>query len=126
MVGRLAEAAKASATRKAMFSPACSARMPRPIATAPMTTAVIRATRTSPLGGTFPFLITDAYTSCANEADAVIVRPATTARIVANATPAMMPRNTVPPSSKASSGAAALTAPGAPRIRSGPTRAPAP
>jgi hypothetical protein len=36
--------------------------------------------------------------SCANDADAVIVRPATTARIVAKATAAMMPSRTVPPS----------------------------
>ncbi len=38
-----------------------------------------------------PRLITLAYTSWANDADAVIVRPATTARIVANATAEMMP-----------------------------------
>jgi hypothetical protein len=37
--------------------------------------------------------------SWANDADAVIVRPATTARIVAKATAAMMPSSSVPPSS---------------------------
>ena len=64
--------------------------------------------------------------SCAKDADAVIVSPATTARMVAKATPEMIPSSAVPPSSKASSGAAALTAPGAPRISSLPTSAPAP
>jgi hypothetical protein len=45
--------------------------------------------------------------SWANDADAVMVRPATTARIVANATAEDAQQDT-PPSSKASSGAASL------------------
>ena len=40
--------------------------------------------------------------SCATAPDAEITRPATTARIVANATPAMIARNSSPPSSSAS------------------------
>ena len=64
-----------------------------------MTSAVRRATRTSESGEVSPCLITLAYTSCANDADAVIVRPATTARIVANATAEMSPSSTSPPSS---------------------------
>ncbi len=64
--------------------------------------------------------------SCANDAAAVIVRPATTARIVANATAAMMPSRISPPSANASNGAAEFTPPGAARIVSAPTSAPAP
>jgi hypothetical protein len=62
IVGRFADAAtaKASATRNAMFRPACRARMPSPMEIAPMTTAVIRATCTSPFPDTWPFLITEA------------------------------------------------------------------
>ena len=45
-----------------------------------------------------PRLMTLAYTSWANDADAVIVRPATTARIVANATAEMIPSMISPPS----------------------------
>ena len=56
----------------------------------------------------------------------MIVRPATTARIVANATAEIRPSSTGPPSSSASSGAAELTPPGAFLIASGPTSAPAP
>ena len=54
--------------------------------------------------------------SCANDVAAVIVRPATTARIVANATAEMKPSSTGPPSCSASSGAAEFTPPGAARI----------
>ena len=64
--------------------------------------------------------------SCANDAAAVMVSPATTARIVANATAEMTPSRTTPPSSKASSGAAEFALPGAARMRSGPTSAAAP
>jgi hypothetical protein len=42
----------------------------------------------------------------------VIVSPATTARIVANATAEMRPSSTVPPSCEASSGAAEFSRPG--------------
>jgi hypothetical protein len=67
-----------------------------------------------------------AYTSCANDADAVSVSPATTARIVANATAATTPSSTVPPISNASSGAAEFSLPVEDRIRSEPTSADAP
>ena len=46
----------------------------------------------------FPRRSTFAYTSCANDADAVIVSPATTARIVANATAEIRPSSSSPPS----------------------------
>ena len=64
--------------------------------------------------------------SWANDADAVMVRPATTARMVANATAEMTPSRITPPSSKASSGAAEFCPPAAARMRSGPTMAAAP
>ena len=64
--------------------------------------------------------------SCANEVAAVIVRPATTARMVANAIAEMMPSRIGPPSCNASSGAAEFTPPGAARIVSAPTSAAAP
>ncbi len=64
--------------------------------------------------------------SWAKLAAAVIVRPATTARMVANATAAMKPSSRVPPISKASSGAAEFTPPGAARMVSRPTKAAAP
>ena len=64
--------------------------------------------------------------SWAKLALAVIVRPATTARIVANATAEMMPSRISPPSSKASSGAAELALPGAAAMALGPTSAAAP
>jgi hypothetical protein len=97
-VGRLAEAAtaNASATRNATFW--LRARIPAATATTPTRTAVRRATRTSASGFAVPRLITLAYTSWANEADAVIVRPATTARIVANAIAEMIPSSSSPPS----------------------------
>ena len=58
IVGRFADAAtaKASATRKATFCPL--ARMPPPMARAPITSAVIRATLTSESGDALPFLTT--------------------------------------------------------------------
>ena len=50
-----------------------------------------------------------------------MVRPATTARMVANATAATMPSSSVPPSLKASSGTAESALPGADRIWFAPT-----
>ena len=46
--------------------------------------------------------------SCESAAAPASVNPATTARIVANATAAMKPRNAWPPTASASSGAAML------------------
>src|SRR5690606_34978364 len=98
IVGRFADAAtaNASATRNATFW--LRARMPAAIAMRPMTIAVRRATRTSASGDATPRLRTLAYTSWANDADAVIVSPATTARIVANAIAEMTPSMNSPPS----------------------------
>src|SRR6476661_4785729 len=90
ITGRFAEAAmaKAMATRNATFSD--WAGMARAMETAPMTTAEIRPTRTSCLSVvTLPRRVTLAYRSCASEEDEARVSPATTARIVANATAAM-------------------------------------
>ena len=58
IVGRLAAAAtaNASATRKATFWPL--ARMPRPMASTPSTTAVIRETLTCSASVTLPFFST--------------------------------------------------------------------
>ena len=64
--------------------------------------------------------------SCAKEADAVMVSPATTARIVAKATAEITANRMTPPSSKANSGAAEFCPPAAARMRSGPTSAAAP
>ena len=61
--------------------------------------AARRATFTSWPSGGLPRWITLAYTSWANDADAVMVSPATTARIVANATAEITPSRIVPPSS---------------------------
>ena len=55
-----------------------------------------------------------------------MVNPATTARIVANATAEITPSRITPPNSYANSGAAEFCAPGAFRMRSGPTSAAAP
>ena len=72
--------------------------------------------------------------SCANELDDARVSPATTARIVANATAAMTASSTVPPVSpkkswpiaSASCGAAVLPAGFCALMASGPTSAAAP
>src|SRR5699024_1447503 len=100
MVGRLAEAAtaKASATRKATFCP--WAPMPPTIAKTPMTTTVRRATFISFAGVLLPLAMTEEYTSWAKDAAAVMVSPATTARIVAKATAEIRPSSSGPPSSK--------------------------
>jgi len=79
-----------------MFCPL--ARMPPMIATTPTTSAVRRATRTSESGAVLPLFSTLAYTSCAKEADAVMVRPATTARMVAKAMAETRPSSISPPS----------------------------
>ena len=75
----------------------------------------MRATQISSCSESRPLRMTFDHTSCATAPEAEITSPATTARIVANATAAMIARNrsppTVPappPSSSASSGAARL------------------
>jgi hypothetical protein len=86
-----------------------------PMATAPIETAAIFATQTSSFSESSPLRTMFDQTSCATAPDAEITSPATTARIVAKATAAMIARNrsppTVPappPTSSASSGAARL------------------
>src|ERR1044072_5461714 len=125
-VDRFADAANAnaSATRNATFCPL--AMMPPMIDSAPTTTAVSRATLTSEAASAPPFLMMLAYTSWAKEALAVMVRPATTARIVANATAATTPSRSGAPVSKASSGAAEFSLPVEFEITSAPTSADAP
>src|SRR5262245_25956056 len=99
MAGRLPDAAtaKARATRNATLR--SRARMPRPMAMAPMTSAEPRATTTSWRSDAWPWRRPLAYRSCATLDDDASVRPATTARIVANATAAMTARKMTPPSS---------------------------
>src|SRR5258705_693978 len=83
IAGRFADAAiaNASATRNATLR--LRAKMPRTIATAPMTNAEYRATTTSCRSVVCPRLMTLAYRSCASDDEEARVRPATTARIVA-------------------------------------------
>ena len=68
------------------------------IATVPMPKAAIRTTRNSSFSLAFPFLNTLAYKSCATDEAEVRVSPATTARIVANATAEINASSTEPPS----------------------------
>ena len=123
MVGRFADAAMANAreTRNATFWDI--ARMPRTIETMPRITTVMRETRTCSSSVASPSRITEAYTSCAMDAEAVMARPETTASTVAKATAEISAMKKEPPSSNASSGAAEFAPPGAARMRSGPTRA---
>ncbi len=85
------------------------------IAIAPIANAAIFATQTSSFSESVPRRTMFDHTSCATAPEAEITRPATTARIVANATAAMIARNrsppkvpAPPPTSSASSGAARL------------------
>src|SRR6478735_3454878 len=97
ITGRFADAAMANAiaTRNATFSDC--AGMDSAMDTAPMHTAAIRPTRTSCLSVvTLPRRITLVYRSCASDDDDARVSPATTARIVANATAAMTASITAP------------------------------
>src|SRR5574343_710491 len=84
--GKLAEAAMAKAreTMKAMFC--FSKAIPRTTAITPRTKGVIRETRSSAAESALPFLNTVAYRSCDTAEAPDRVRPATTARMVANAT----------------------------------------
>ena len=85
-----------------------------------------RATLTSSSAEALPSFSTELYTSWAKEADAVMVRPATTARMVAKATPEITPMNTGPPSASASNGAAEFWRPGASLMTCWPTISAAP
>jgi hypothetical protein len=78
------------------------------IAIAPIDSAAIFATQTSSLSESCPRRTMFDQTSCATAPDAEMTRPATTARIVAKATPAMIAWKNSPPSLSASSGTAPL------------------
>ena len=80
----------------------------------PITTTVMRETRTCSASVDLS-AASSRWRRCRARTtrDAVIVRPATTARIVANATAEMTPSRITPPSSNASSGAAEFCPPGA-------------
>src|SRR5690606_8267772 len=116
--GKLAEAAiaKASDTMKAMFC--FSNAIPSTTATAPSTRVVMRDTLSSEAESALPFLNTVAYRSCDTAEAPDRVRPATTARIVANATAEMKPRNTLPPTALARWIAAMLLPPIRPPLAS--------
>src|SRR5690348_347322 len=117
IAGRFAEAAiaNATATRNATFR--LRANTARTIAIAPITNAEYRATFTSSRSPVLPRRITLAYRSCATLDEEARVSPATTARMVANATDAITASRTAPPlappkyfspSAFASNGAAVL------------------
>ena len=67
------------------------------IAITPIANAAIRATSTSSCSESWCLRTIEDQMSCENAAEALSTRPATTARIVANATPAMNARNRSPP-----------------------------
>ena len=100
----LAATAKARPTRNATFSDFRA--MARTIESAPITPAVIRATRTCSRSSSFPPFTTFSQMSWAKAADEAMVRPATTARIVAKAMAETNERKISPPSASARSGAA--------------------
>ena len=101
--------AKASETMNAMFC--FSNAMPSATATTPSATVVIRDTLSSEALSALPFLNTVAYRSCDTAEAPDSVSPATTARMVANATAEMKPKNTLPPTALATSTAAMLAEP---------------
>ena len=103
----LAATAKASPTMNDTFRPS-PPMMAMRMASAPMASAAIFATQTSSFSESRPLRTTLDQMSCATAPEAEITRPATTARMVANATPAMIARNSSPPSSSASVGSARL------------------
>jgi hypothetical protein len=127
ITGRLADAAtaKARATRNATLKVG-----PSTIAivmdAAPTTNAVIRATRTSSPGErSVPLWSTLVQKSCAKEVEALIVSPATTARMVAKAMDEMKAKNRSPARRWASSGALMLVPPCV-LMKSAPTMVAAP
>ena len=74
----------------------------------PTTSAVARATKRCSVSSPWPLRTKFNQMSCANADDAVMVSPATTARIVAKATAATNAMSSDPPRLPASSGAAKL------------------
>ena len=124
--GKLALAAIANAS-DTMYATFCPLKvMPSTMAIMPSTTVATRATRSSSPESASPRCIALTHRSCDNAAAPDSVKPATTARIVANATAAINPRNAVPPRNSARSGAAMLPPLSTPLIASGPTNTIAP
>src|SRR5450755_257055 len=111
--GKFADAAtaKASATRNATFAVGPS-KIAIEIATAPTTKAEMRATSTSSPGlRSTPLWITLVQKSWEKEVVALMVRPATTARMVAKAMAEMKAKKIGPARALASSGALMLVPP---------------
>ena len=92
--------------------------MPSSTAMIPSTTVVTRETLNSAALSAWPFLNTVAYRSCETAEAPESVSPATTARMVANATAEMKPRNTLPPTALARCTAAMLPPPRSPPLAS--------
>ena len=92
----LAATANARPTMNDTFRPE-PPMMAMMIAITPMANAAIRATSTSSCSESLPLRTIEDQMSWLKAADALSTRPATTARIVANATPAMNARNRSPP-----------------------------
>ncbi len=124
--GKLALAAIANArpTMYATFWPLKT--IPSRTDAIPPSTLAARATTNCSCSGAWPPRTTFTHRSCESAAAPDSVRPATTARMVANATAAMNPRNGVPPNVSARSGAAMLPPGSTARIASGPTSTIAP
>ena len=120
----LAAMANASDTMNATFCPLKA--IPSSTASTPRPSVATRATRSSSPSAAWPCRTTFTQRSCDSAAAPESVSPATTARIVANATAAMNPRNGRPPRSSARSGAAMLPPLSTARIASGPTSTMAP
>src|SRR5439155_26131560 len=114
--GKFAEAAmaKARATMNAIFC--LSKAMPSATAITPSAIVVNRDTLSSDALSAFPFLNTVAYRSCETADAPESVRPATTARIVANATAEIKPKKILPPIAFATSTAAMFAEPPPPLI----------
>lgn len=113
ITGKFAEAATAipKSARIAAFEAGPSLIAIR-METAPMARAAMRATSTvSPGLRSTPLCTTFIQKSCAKEVDALIISPATTARIVAKATAETTARKASPPSACASNGPLMLVPP---------------
>ncbi|MNQ96500.1 hypothetical protein D3C85_1121070 [compost metagenome] len=106
---QLAAMENARPTMNAMFW--LSNRIPRPMASTAKAMVVIFETRISSFSLALPFLITLAYRSWDTAEAPARVRPATTARMVANATAEMKPRKILPPTALARCTAAMLLPP---------------
>ena len=109
--GKLAQEAtpKASATMKATFI--FSNAMPSSTATTPRHRVAILETRISFSSLAWPFMMTRAYRSCEMAEAPASARPATTARMVANATAERKPNSRLPPAALARCSATMLPPP---------------